>query len=143
MRSGERGEGLVDAVVGAAIVSVVVAAATSAIIAATHWIASNDRSSALRSRAAAEARVAADLLKYQGGNVPAADVATTAPIAGSSRPIHLSVVTAANSDGTTTITVKATDDGTSTSETVSVRSAVPVPLPSASIDASVRGTAPL
>lgn len=144
MRSGERGEGLVDAVAGAAIVSIAVAAVTSAVIASTHWLASNDRTNALRNLAASETRVALDVLKYEGGSVPPAVIATTVPVSGASPiAVHLSIVTTANPDGSRTIAVSASDDATSTSETVSVRSAVPAPLPSATIDAAARGASPL
>ncbi len=144
MRPNERGEGLIDAVIGAAIASIAVAAVLTGLVTATHRFGAAPVDEALRAAVQREVRVAADVLKYQGGSVAPATIATTAPFPGGSTiPIHLSISTNAIATGGYTVTIAATADGRSERATLTTTVPQPVPLPSTQIVAPQTAAAPL
>lgn len=143
MRADERGEGLVDAVIAAAIASIAVAAVLSAIVAATHRFGAAPVDEALRATVQRELRVAIDVLKYQGSSIAPVTIATSAPLPGGSPlPIHLSISTSAGTGGSS-ITIAASADGRSESASVTTTVPAPVPLPSARVTAPQNGAAPI
>lgn len=144
MRRGERGEGLVDVVVAVAVASIAIAATLSAIITAAHRFGAQPVDEALRMCVQRELRVAVDVLKYQGGSIVPATVATSVPLpSGSPLPIHLSISTTAIAAGGYSVTVSATADGTNENATTTTSVPQPVPLPSAQIVSPSNGAAPI
>lgn len=143
MRSNERGEGLVEAVIAAAVASIAVAAVLSALVTATHRFGAAPIQEALRASVQRELRVAADVLKYQGSTIAPVTIATSAPLPGGSPlPIHLSLSTKAVAGGGSSVTISAVADGRSESATLTTTVPAPVPLPSARIVAPQNGAAP-
>ncbi len=144
VRVNERGEGLIEVVVAAAVASIAMAAVLGAIISATHRFGAAPIDEALRAAVQRELNVAVDVLKYQGGTIAPTTVATSAPLAGGSPlPIHLSITTNPIGSGGTSVTISASADGRSESATMTASVAQPVPLPSAQIVAPSNAQAPL
>ncbi len=144
MRRNERGAGLVEAVVAAAVASIAIAAILSALVTATHRFGAKPIDEALRACVQRELRVAVDVLKYEGGAIAPATVATSAPLPGGSPlPIHLSISTSAVAAGGYTVTVTASADGTNESATMTTGVPQPIPLPSARIVSPSNGAAPI
>lgn len=143
-RHEECGEGLVDAIVASAILALILAATLGAVAASLRNARHFAVGGALRSAAQREARIAVDLLKYRGASIPPNSIATSVPLTGASPlPVMLSITTAANADGSTTIVVRAAHVGGLQGATARAVAPVPVPLPSSDIPASVHGAAPL
>jgi hypothetical protein len=144
VRPNERGEGLVEVIVAAAVASIAVAAILGAAVAATHRFGAQSVDEALRSVVQRELRVAIDLLKYQGGSIAPATVATSAPLPGGSPlPIHVSISANAIAAGGYTLSITATADGRNESATLTTSVAQPVPLPSAQIVSPSNAAAPI
>jgi hypothetical protein len=144
VRRNERGGGLVEVVVAAAIAGIAIAAILSAIVTATHRFGARPVDEALRACVQRELRVAADVLKYQGASVAPASVATSAPLPGGSPlPIHLSISANVVASGGYTVTVTANADGTDESATMTTSVPALVPLPSAQIVSPSNGAAPI
>ncbi len=144
MRRNERGEGLVDVVVAAAIVSIALAAILSAVVTATHRFGAQPVDEALRGCVQRELRIAVDVLKYQGATIAPAAIATSAPLPGGSPlPIHLSISTSRIAAGGFSVTVTASADETNESATMTTSVPEPVPLPSAQIVSPSNGQAPI
>ncbi|HET9029732.1 MAG TPA: prepilin-type N-terminal cleavage/methylation domain-containing protein [Candidatus Aquilonibacter sp.] len=144
MRSSERGEGLVEVLVASAIVGMVIAAVISGTVAATHQFGARSSDAALRQAAFRELRIATDILKYQGGSIAPAAIATTAPLPGASpMPVHLSIATTLFSSGGFSVAVTVRNDIDGRAFSASATLPRPVPLPSSLITAPVNGQAPL
>ena len=144
MRWNQRGEGLVEVVVAAAICSIAIAAILSAVVAATHRFGAQPVDEALRHCVEREIRVAIDVLKYQGGSIAPAAIATSAPLPGGSPlPIHVSISANAIAGGGYSVTVMASADGTNESATMTTSVPEPAPLPSAQIVSPSNGAAPI
>lgn len=144
MRANERGEGLVEVVVAAAIASIALAAVLAATVTATHRFGAQPIDEALRATVQRELRIALDILKYQGGTIAPATVATSAPLPGGSPlPIHLSISTNAIAAGGYTVTITASADGRNESATVTTSVPQPVPLPSSQVVSPANGAAPI
>ena len=144
MRSGERGESLVEVVVAVAIVAIAAGALGTATIAATHRFGPDPIQSALETSVTREMRIAVDVMKYQGANLPAASIASAIPMpSGSPLPVSYALSSQTNADGSVTIVLSATDSSNDTkSAALSQTIAAPAPLPGARIPASTTGTAP-
>jgi hypothetical protein len=144
VRAYERGESLVEAVVVAALASIACASVLTGVIAAAHRFGPDPIEETLRGIAQRELRVAVDVLKYQGGSIVPATIATTAPLPGGSPlPIHLSITTSAMSSGGTSITIDTSADAGNERVTMTTSVARPVPLPSSQIAAPSNGQAPI
>lgn len=145
VRANERGEGLIEVAVAAAVVGIVLAAIVSGMIAATRQFGANAIDEALRHLVEREARVAADILKYEGGAVVPETIQTTAPLSGASPiPVQLSIAsTTLTSGGGYRITVSARTVETGRSATVTTTLPAPVPLPASTVAAPLDGAAPL
>ncbi|MGB6984948.1 MAG: prepilin-type N-terminal cleavage/methylation domain-containing protein [Candidatus Aquilonibacter sp.] len=144
VRSGERGESLVEIVVAIAIVAIATGALGAATSAAVHRFGPDPIQSALETSATREMRVAVDVMKYQGASLPIASVATTVPLpSGSPIPVSYALSSQTNADSSVTILLSVTDsdDGTK-SATVSQTIAAPAPLPGARVPAAGNGSAP-
>ena len=144
MRSLERGDSLVEVVIAVAIIAVAAGALGTALIAAEHRFGPDPIESALEATVTREMRIAVDVMKYQGANLPSTSVATTIPLpSGSPLPAHLSATSATATDGSVTIVLQATDDNdASKSATLSQTIAAPAPLPGARVPATISGSAP-
>lgn len=143
MRAHERGESIVDALVATAIIAMVAGAVVEGALAATHQFGAQPVNEALRAIATRELRIAVDVLKYQGGSIAPATIATSAPMPGGSPiPIHLSI-TSAIVGGGFAVTVQAAADGRMQSATMSANVPQPVPLPSSEIASPSGGAAPI
>jgi hypothetical protein len=144
VRTDERGEGLVDAVVAGAIASIAVAAIISGTLAATHRFGAQPVEESLQHLVQREMRIAADVLKYQGGTIAPTTIATTAPLPGGSPlPVHVSIAVTALTTGGYSIDVQATADSRSESATVTTTVPQPVPLPSSNITSPDAAAAPI
>jgi hypothetical protein len=144
VRRNERGEGLVEVVVAAAVASIALAAVLSALVSATHRFGAQPVDEALRAVVERELRIAVDVLKYQGGSIAPATIATSAPLpGGSALPIHLSISTNAIVSGGYTVSITASADGRTESATMTTSVPQPVPVPSAQIVAPSNGQAPI
>ncbi len=145
MRENERGEGLLEAIVAAAIVSVVVAEVLGGVIAATSHFGPDPIHEALAQRAQSEVRVAIDTLKYQGSTLVPNTVATSVPLPGGNPiPVHETLATSNNADGSIAITISASADGrTDEHASASASVANPAPLPSSSIPGASSGNSPI
>jgi Tfp pilus assembly protein PilV len=140
----ERGDSLLEVVVAVAIIVVAAGALGAATITAVHRFGSDPLQSALEATVTREMRIAVDVLKYQGSNLPATTVATAIPLpSGSPLPAHLSLSTTTAANGAVTIVLSASDDNDATkSATLSQTIAAPAPLPGARLPASSNGAAP-
>ena len=144
MGTNERGEGLVEVIVATAVASIAMAAVLGAIVTATHRFGAAPVDEALRAVVLRELHVAVDVLKYQGGTIAPATIATSAPLPGGSPlPIHLSIATNPIGSGGTSVTISAGADGRSESATMTTSVSEPVPIPSAQIVAPSNGQAPI
>ena len=144
VRSGERGESLVEVVVAVAIVAIATGALGAAAIAAVHRFGPDPVQSALEASVTREMRVAVDVMKYQGARLPTASVATTVPLpSGSPIPVSYVLSGQTNADSSVTIVLSVTDSDDSTkSATLSQTIAAPAPLPGARVPAASNGSAP-
>jgi len=144
VRSGERGESLIEVVVAVAIVAIVTGALGAAAIAAFHRFGPDMIQSALEQSVTREMRIAVDVMKYQGASLPPASLATTVPLpSGSPLPVTYTVTSNATADGSVTIVLTAIDaDDAGKSATLSQSIAAPAPLPGARIPAAASGAAP-
>jgi hypothetical protein len=143
MRS-ECGQSLVEVLVSAAIASVALAAFLGGTLAATHRFGPDPVHVALERTVHREMRIAVDLLKYQGGTLVPAAIATTVPMPGGSPiPVRLSLAGAARAGGGVDVTLTATSD-TDAQESVKLHGAIPgpVPLPGSSVPAPAAAAAP-
>ena len=145
MRDHERGEGLLEAIVAVAVVSVVVATVLGGVIAATRHFGPDPIHEALAQRAQSEVRIAVDALKYQGSMLVPTTVASSVPLPGGSRlPVHETLTTSSNADGSIAITISASADGRSGEyASASASIAKPAPFPSALIPGASYGNSPI
>jgi prepilin-type N-terminal cleavage/methylation domain-containing protein len=143
VRSGERGESLIEVVIAVAIVAISAGALGAATIAAVHRFGPDPIQSALEASVTREMRIAVDVMKYQGGTLPSGSLSTTIPLpSGSPLPVSYSVSTATTS-GSANIVLTATDSSNSTkSATLSQTILAPAPLPGARVSAPIQGNAP-
>jgi Tfp pilus assembly protein PilV len=143
--TGERGESLIEVVVAAAIVAISLGALLGASLAAAHRFGPDPVQTALQRGLQQEMRIAADLLKYQGGTIAPAAVATAIPMpSGSPLPVHLSIATVPLAGGGTAVTLDATSDA-DPNESFRLQStiAAPAPLPGSSVTSpGAAGSAP-
>jgi hypothetical protein len=144
VRSGERGESLVEVVVAVAIVAIATGGLGAATIAAVHHFGPDPIQSALEASVTQEMRVAVDVMKYQGARLPTTSVATTVPLpSGSPIPVSYVLSGQTNADSSVTIVLSATDSDDSTkSATLTQTIAAPAPLPGARVPAGSYGSAP-
>jgi prepilin-type N-terminal cleavage/methylation domain-containing protein len=144
VRSGERGDSLLEVVVAVAIFAIAAGALAAATIAAAHRFGPDPIASALEATVTREMRVAVDVMKYQGGSLTPTTIATTIPMpSGSPLPAQLSLAATTAPDGAVTIVLTATStDDSSKSVTMSQTIAAPAPLPGARIPAAANGAAP-
>lgn len=140
----QAGQSLSDVVVAVAIVATVLAAATGASISAMRRFGPDAQRTALEDAAQRELHVAVDILKYQGGAIAPAAVATTVPMPGGSPlPAHLSVTTTSLAGGGVSVSLTATSDlDPSKTVTLSATIAAPAPMPSATLAAPDPAPAP-
>lgn len=144
MRSSERGESLVEVVVAIAIVAIAISALGGATVAATHRFGPDPIQSALDQSVTREMRIAVDVMKYQGANLPTTSLATTIPLpSGSPLPVSYALASTTNLDGSVTIVLSATDTNDATKKsTRSQTIAAPAPLPGSQVPAQTGGNAP-
>lgn len=144
MRSGERGESLVEVVVAVAIVAIAAGGLGAATVAATHHFGPDSIQSALEASVTREMRIAVDVMKYQGASLPATSVSTAIPLpSGSPLPVSYALSSQTNADGSVTIVLSATDTNDSTKRaTLSQTIAAPAPLPGTRLPAATSGSAP-
>jgi len=144
VRNGERGDSLIEAVVATAVIAVALGALACALLTATRRFGADPVQSALEASAAREMRVAVDVLKYRGTNVPATTLATTIPLPSASPfPAHLTLATTTASDGSVTIVLTAASDADATKRaTLATTILAPAPQPGARIPASAGAAAP-
>lgn len=144
MRRSERGEGIVEVVVAAALISIAFAAVISGSLAAAHRFGAQPVDRALQALSQRELRVAVDVLKYQGGSIAPVTLETTAPLPGGSPvPIHLSIAATSLVGGGYSVIVHAAADGTNEGATASATVPQPVPLPSSEVPSPGNAPAPL
>jgi prepilin-type N-terminal cleavage/methylation domain-containing protein len=143
VRSGERGESLIEVVVAVAIVAIVAGTLGAATIAAVHRFGPDPIQSALEASVTREMRIAVDVMKYQGGTLPSGSLATTMPLpSGSPIPVSYTISTS-SVNGSVQIVLTATDSGDSTkTATFSQTIAAPAPPPGSRLSAPVQGNAP-
>jgi hypothetical protein len=144
VRSGERGESLIEVVVGVAIIATLLGAIASAALAVAHRFGPDPVQGALEATVTREMRIAADLAKYQGATLPAASLATTIPLpSGSPLPAQLTLVTTTNNDGSITIGITATSIADATKSAGMTQTvAAPAPAPGTRIPAASAAAAP-
>jgi hypothetical protein len=145
VRSGERGESLIEVVLSVAIVAIATGALGATTIAAIHRFGPDPIQSALEESVTREMRIAVDVMKYHGATIPTTTIATTVPLPSAS-PLPVSYTVTSQTDGSSgsvTIVLTATDsnDGTK-SATLSQTIAAPAPLPGARVPAASGGAAP-
>jgi hypothetical protein len=100
---------LLEATVATAIAATVTGATLGAVVNAAHAAAGDPVRDALQSTAAREARVAMDVLKYDGASIVPRAIATTIPLpAGTPFAAELSIAIAPQPNGATGVTVTAT-----------------------------------
>ena len=135
---------MIELAVCVAVASIAIGAAAAGTISAMRHFGANPQRTALEDAAHREMRVAVDLLKYQGGAIAPAVVATTVPLPGGSPlPAHLGVSTNALSGGGIGVTITASSDAdANVAASVSVTLPAPVPVPSAEIVAPSPAPAP-
>ena len=145
MRSGERGDSLVEVVVAVAIVAIVAGTIGASLIAAAHRFGPDPVQGALEATVAREMRIAVDVMKYQGASLPGdAPVATAIPLpSGSPLPAHLTLKSTTQSDGSVTIVLSAASDhDASKSATLTQTIPAPAPVPGSRITSGIAGAAP-
>lgn len=143
MRSGERGESLIEVVVAVAIVAILAGALGAATIAAVHRFGPDPIQSALEASATREMRIAVDVMKYQGGALPSGSLATTIPLPSGSPLAASYSISTTTINGSVNIVLTATDSSDSTkSVTLGQTIAAPAPLPGARVSAPIQGSAP-
>jgi type II secretory pathway pseudopilin PulG len=104
----QRGSALIETVVAIAIVSVAGGAILSAIVFATHTSKVSPTRSALESALRREMPLAVDVLKYQGGAIEPATVATTVPMpTGSPLTVRMSIAVSPAPEGSLRIAITA------------------------------------
>lgn len=140
----QAGQSLSDVAVAVAIFATVLAAAAGASISAMRHFGPDAQRTALEDAAQRELRVAVDILKYQGGSIAPATIATTVPMPGGSPlPAHLSVTTSALAGAGVSVSLTARSDlEPSKTITLSETIAAPAPVPSANIAAPDPAPAP-
>jgi hypothetical protein len=140
----ERGETLIEVVVTTGVVAVTLVALISATLAATHRFGPDPIQTALQMTLQNEMRVAADVLKYQGGSVSAQSVATAIPMpSGSPLPAHISIGVSPLPGGGIALTLHAASDADSNeATTLNATLPAPVPLPGSTITAPSTAPAP-
>ncbi len=107
-RQSERGSTLVETAIAVAIAGVVAGAALDATILATHAAGLRPVRDALESELRREMPVALDILKYQGGAIAPAAVATTLPMpAGTPLTAKVSIAVSPDPAGSTRVTLTA------------------------------------
>lgn len=144
MRAGERGESLVEVVVAAALAAVTLSAVLTAIAAAAHRFGPDPVAQALQQYVAREMRIAVDLLKYQGTNVPPAAIETTVPLAGRSPlPVHVTLSVVHGTSGTQLHISAQSDEDAREITTLQTSVAEPAPLPSSTVAAGSPAPAPV
>jgi hypothetical protein len=125
----ERGESLAEVVVATAIAAIALTALLGGTLAATHRFGPDPVHVALERALAREMRIAVDLMKYQGGIIQPATIATSIPMpSGSPVPVHLSIASAPLAGGGMNVTLSATSD-VDAHESATIESAIPAPAP--------------
>jgi Tfp pilus assembly protein PilV len=144
VRSGERGDSLLEVVIAVAIVATAFGALGALTIAAAHRFGPDAVQSALESAVAREMRVAVDVMKYQGATLAPATIATAIPLPSSSPvAVQMSLNSTTASDGSVTIVLTATSDAENAqSATLQQTIAAPAPVPGSRVPASANGAAP-
>jgi hypothetical protein len=139
---GERGETLAEVVVAVAIFAIASGALLAGTVAAAHRFGPDAANEALHDALAREMRIALDVMKYQGGSIAPATVATTIPMPGTSpAAVQMSIATTTLPSGGTQITLTATlSANPSETATLSTTASAPAPLPQSTI--LVSGSAP-
>lgn len=142
---GERGQTLIETIVGTAIVTLVAGAALSATIAAVSHFGPDPAHAALDAAVRREMSVARNLAKYEGATIAPASVSTTVPLPDGS-PLPATVVLRATAlpDAALDVTISATAmwRGVSESATLSNALAPPAPIPGALLRAPGLAPAP-
>jgi hypothetical protein len=112
-------------------VATVTGATLGAVADAAHAAGGDPVRDALQSATTREARVALDVLKYDGASIAPRAIATTIPLpAGTPVPAELSITIASEANGATSVTVTATSQangGERASVTESLDSRSPLP----------------
>jgi hypothetical protein len=97
--------GLLETAVACGILAVALASLLTPLVLATHRTSADPRATASRDAAEAALSAAADVLKYEGGTVPDASAATSAPLpAGTPLPLRMELSSARDASGTLVIT---------------------------------------
>lgn len=139
---GERGDSIIEVVVAVAIAAIACAALIAGTVAAAHRFGPDAATCALQAAVQREMRIAVDVMKYQGGSIAPATIATSVPLPGGSpAAAHLSIATSTLANGANVITLQATlDADPSKTATLTTTLPPPAPLPSSTIFAT--GSAP-
>ena len=141
MRASESGASLIEATVAVGILAVVVGATLNAASLAIHRFGPDPYQAALERATLQEARIAADILKYDGTSLTPQSIATSVPLPSASPlPVHMSLMTTGLPDGSVTIVVQTSSNSPSRSATERLTLAQRAPAPGARI--LVPGTVP-
>src|SRR5579863_31997 len=128
--------------VAVGIVAIATSAAIGGAIAAAHTFGPDLRYEALHAALEREAGLATDLLKYRGGTIVPATVATTIPLPGASpEPAHVSIGSSPMPNGAVSVTLAASLDDRP-QETATFTTVVPAPAPLPQSTIVVGGNAP-
>ena len=108
VRESQRGSALVETAVAVAIACLVAGALLNATILATHSAGIRPARETLEAEVRRELPIAVDILKYQGGAVVPAAIATTLPMAtGTPLPVNVSIAVAAQPGSSIRVTIAA------------------------------------
>lgn len=132
----ERATTLLEVTVATAIITLVIGAVLSASVTAIRHFGANATQTALESAVAREMRIAVDVLKYSGTNIPPASIPTSIPLASTTQiPVVLAISTTPSSGGGVQIQITATSSDPPRSATLETTLATRAPAPGSTVAA--------